>query len=138
MNSLIIGVTLASAAAAQIVNGASMIPASMAYSAAPSAAAGGYNAGGSGYAAPSDGYAPPPPAASSADASSSGYAPPSYSGSVSVTSAPPSQYTPPPDMSYSSFMAGGYKSMSCGYGYSKASDGSCQSESWVSEASFFP
>lgn len=48
---------------------------------------------------------------------------------------PPAMYTPPPTMStmdYSSFMAGGYSSMACGYGYSKASDGSCQAMSWVS------
>ncbi|KAJ2980261.1 hypothetical protein NUW54_g11029 [Trametes sanguinea] len=33
-------------------------------------------------------------------------------------------------MPYSSFMSGGYKSMNCGYGYSKQSDGSCKAMSW--------
>lgn len=47
----------------------------------------------------------------------------------------PAQYTPPPQseaMPYESFMSGGYKSMDCGYGYTKGSDGSCMStQSWV-------
>lgn len=130
MTSLFITVALAGAAAAQVAIGSSAIPASLAYSAAPSNA-------GNNYAAPSaTGYAPPP-AASSADASSSGYAPPAYSSGTTL-SAPPSQYTPPPDESYySSFVAGGYQTMDCGYGYSKASDGSCQSQSWVSCTAFF-
>jgi hypothetical protein len=35
-------------------------------------------------------------------------------------------------MPYESFKSGGYKSMDCGYGYYKGSDGSCNSkESWV-------
>ena len=56
----------------------------------------------------------------------------------------PSYSMPAPDysqqtaqMAYSSFMGGGYKSMNCGYGYSKASDQSCQTQAWVS-AIFFP
>jgi hypothetical protein len=75
------------------------------------------------------------------------------SGSAAPTatggSAPPSAYTPPPSapqytpppyyetataMPYSSFMGGGYKSMDCGYGYQKGSDGSCQKMSWVCDA----
>ena len=39
-------------------------------------------------------------------------------------------------MPYSSFMSGGYKSMNCGYGYTKGSDGSCQQMSWVSSKFF--
>lgn len=54
--------------------------------------------------------------------------------------AAPSQQTAPPSssvdfysiMPYSSYQAGGYKSLDCGYGYSKQSDGSCGQESWVS------
>lgn len=80
---------------------------------------------GPGYVAPSDtssSYSGAPPAVTST---------PSY-GSYST---PPAQYTPPPqtqEMPYSAFMAGGYKSMDCGYGYQKGSDGSCTStQSWV-------
>ena len=55
-------------------------------------------------------------------------------------SAAPSQQTAPPSssvdfysvMPYSSYQAGGYKSLDCGYGYKKQSDGSCGKESWVS------
>jgi len=35
-------------------------------------------------------------------------------------------------MPYSSYRSGGYKTLECGYGYSKQSDGSCRPESWVS------
>lgn len=53
--------------------------------------------------------------------------------------APPSQYTPPPaespssyePMPYSSFVDGGYSQMDCGYGYKKGADGKCAPESWV-------
>lgn len=111
MNSLIFGLSLASAVSAQVVvNGWSTVAAQ------PSASAASY--GDAAYAASSGGsYAPPA----------------AYTSASSVYSSPPSAYTPPPstDMSYSSFMSGGYKSMNCGYGYSKASDGSCQAESWV-------
>jgi hypothetical protein len=90
MNTLIVGLSLAGAVAAQAVNGVSMVPAYQA------------NYG-------------------SSDASSS-------------TTAYDSTYTSSVDMSgqgyYSTFMSGGYKSMNCGYGYSKNSDGSCSAESW--------
>lgn len=85
----------------------------------------------------------PPAATSPSSYDSSGASPAQYNqyGSSSsspsynqYTSAAP-QYTPPPQneaMPYSSFMDGGYKSMDCGYGYNKGSDGSCNSkESWV-------
>lgn len=57
----------------------------------------------------------------------------------SYGSAPQSQVTAAPSsssdfyqvMPYSSYQSGGYKSLNCGYGYSKSSDGSCQAESWV-------
>jgi hypothetical protein len=64
--------------------------------------------------------------------------------SASASSAPPSQYTPPPSyssdsmMPYSSFTAGGYSSMACGYGYQKGSDNKCSSMSWVSIATNIP
>lgn len=85
---------------------------------------------GPGYVAPSDtssSYSGAPPAVTST---------PSYSNNqYGSYSAPPAQYTPPPqtaEMPYSAFMAGGYKSMDCGYGYQKGSDGSCTStQSWV-------
>jgi hypothetical protein len=34
-------------------------------------------------------------------------------------------------MPYSAYQSGGYKSLQCGYGYAKQSDGSCSAESWV-------
>jgi|SRR6266576_2639069 len=34
-------------------------------------------------------------------------------------------------MPYSAYQNGGYKSLQCGYGYAKQSDGSCSPESWV-------
>lgn len=107
MNSIILGLSLVSAAAAQVANGVSAVPMSAVYGAASS--------GGYGYGAPPAATYTPPAAT---------YTPPSN------TYAPPSQYTPPPD--YSSFMSGGYKTMSCGYGYQKMGDGSCQQMSWVS------
>ena len=82
-------------------------------------------------------------AATSAAASSGGYnaAMPAYTDAPSASyAAPASVYTPPPAssssydvysaMPYSSFMAGGYKSMNCGYGYQKMDDGSCSAMSW--------
>ena len=102
MKSIVFGLSLASAAVAQIANGVSMVSVTAAASAAPSAANNG-GASGSGSAAPSQITAAP---SSSAD----------------------SFYE---QMPYSSYMGGGYQSLNCGYGYSKQSDGSCQSESWV-------
>ena len=59
----------------------------------------------------------------------------SSSASYNQYSSAAAQYTPPPQseaMPYSSFMSGGYKSMDCGYGYVKGSDGGCMStQSWV-------
>lgn len=126
MNAVVIGLALASVAAAQVANGVSAIPMSMVYgSAAPSQASGGYA----------------PPAATYTPAPSGAY------------NAPPSQYTSAPSsydiysaMPYSSFMNGGYKSLDCGYGYQKQSDGSCKAMSWVCSrssltralADFFP
>ena len=78
--------------------------------------------------------APPAPTMSP---SGSGYSGSSMSPAYNqyTTTAAPAQYTAPPQsaaMPYESFMSGGYKSMSCGYGYNKGSDGSCTStESWV-------
>ena len=84
--------------------------------------------------------------ATSTDASSSSAyygsaAPAQYTGATSSSAyVPPSMYTQPPStqtaaatdvMPYSSFTAGGYSSMNCGYGYAKGSDGSCQMQSWV-------
>lgn len=106
MNSVVLALSLAGTAAAQIVAGqVSMVASSQIY--------------GTASAADNQAYA-----------TSTGY----YSG------APASQYTQPPAatdggysmMPYSSFTQGGYKSMGCGYGYTKASDGSCQAMGWVS------
>jgi len=137
MKSIIFGLSLISAAAAQVVNGVSMVPAQTASgsasasavssdSSAPSASG---SSGSSGSSAPSASSAAP----SNADNSNSG-------GGYSQYQAPPSQYTQPPSsssadfyqqMPYSSYQNGGYKSLSCGYGYTKDSDGSCKPESWV-------
>jgi hypothetical protein len=153
MISLTFGLTLATYASAQVV---SMIPnpnlAGASGSASSASASASYPAAAtSSSSSDSSGYSTSP----SADqydqygSSSSAYnqygssSTPSYNqyGSSSTpsynqyTSAPPAQYTPPPmseAMPYSSFMSGGYKSMDCGYGYTKGSDGSCMStESWV-------
>lgn len=104
MNAVLIGLSLASVASAQVVNGVSALPMSMAYGYAEASSSGGY-------APPSAYYTAPP---------SNSY------------SAPPSQYTAPPSsydiysiMPYSSFVNGGYSSMDCGYGYQKQSDGTC-------------
>jgi len=57
--------------------------------------------------------------------------------------AAPSTVTPAPTagvydkMPYAAYQAGGYKSLDCGYGYSKQSDGSCKPLSWVSRECFF-
>ena len=134
MKSIIFGLSLISAAAAQVVNGVSMVPAQTASGSASTSAVSSDSSapsasGSSGSSAPSASSAAP----SNADNSNSG-------GGYSQYQAPPSQYTQPPSsssadfyqqMPYSSYQNGGYKSLSCGYGYTKDSDGSCKPESWV-------
>src|SRR6266404_253151 len=140
MISLAVCLSLASYATAQIV---SMVP-------VPADMMMDYGLGSSSY--PSSSYSSAPPVVTSYSPSSSPYGSsptPSYSSTSSSSqytpappynqygsySPPPAQYTPPPqtqDMSYSSFMVGGYKSMDCGYGYQKGNDGSCTNmQSWV-------
>ena len=120
MKAILVGLSVASAAAAQLVNGYSMVTLTSSSSAATSSAAS--------YASSSTGYY-------------GSSAPPEYTQDASSSYAvPPSQYTSPPSssmdiyqmMPYSSMTEGGYSSLDCGYGYSKSSDGSCQSMSWVS------
>jgi len=60
----------------------------------------------------------------------------SYVAAPTNYAAPPSQVTQAPSdfyqqMPYDAFQSGGYKSLECGYGYYKGSDGSCMTESWV-------
>jgi hypothetical protein len=125
---LAISLTLASYATAQVI---SMIPvpSAMEYnSVAPSSSMSGPPAP----TIPPSGAEPsPPPAYNQYTSSANQYG---------AYSAPPAQYTSPPqtvDMPYSSFMAGGYQSMDCGYGHLKGNDGSCTSmESWVRNAYF--
>ncbi len=131
MNTFVSVITFATAASAQImVNGFSMVnissvdapvPDASSVPVAPSSVA--Y------YAAAS------PSAAASSLNDSAAYLPPGYTMASVSSSSPPSYYTPPPpaysQMPYSSFVSGGYKSMECGYGYQKMSDGSCQPQSWV-------
>jgi hypothetical protein len=119
---LAVTLTLASYATAQVYSSISMPPASDSSSAAPSSSMSGPPA-----ATMSAGY----PSYNQYGNSGSQYGADSYA-------APPAQYTPPPQadsMPYSSFMAGGYSSMDCGYGYQKGYDGACTStESWVRRA----
>lgn len=130
MRSFLLGLSLASAAVAQIVVDSSVVyvPVSQTTPAAASASP----------SADNNGYASSAPAGSSYYGSS---APAQYTQASSSSSAPPSQYTPPPSNSYnpdsySSFTSYGYKSLDCGYGYSKGQDGSCQQQSWVCHVFF--
>lgn len=134
MQSIALLLSLAGAASAQIVNGVSMVPISAAsttaaYDSSSAAATAAYDS--SAASSSANGYYGS--ASSSAQAYSA--AATGYSAASTTSAAPASYTTPPPststDMSYSSFMSGGYSSMNCGYGYSKASDGSCTSMSWV-------
>lgn len=105
MNSILVGLSAASFAAAQIANGYSMVsmPAGMDYY----------------------GSSAPPQVTDSATSTSGG--------SYSVATPPPSSTTDFYSiMPYSSMTSGGYSSLECGYGYYKASNGYCQAESWVS------
>ena len=137
MNAIILGLSLVSAATAQVANGVSAVPYSAVYgSASPitssaaataTSASAGYNA-----AASSGGYSASSQAANTQAAYTQA---PSYASTAAA-----SAITPPPAssssydiysmMPYSSFMAGGYQSLDCGYGYQKMSDGSCQAMSW--------
>lgn len=153
MISLTFGLTLATYASAQVV---SMIPnpdlagASGSGSASSASASASYPmsaaaAATSSSSSDSSGYSTSPSANNQYGQYGSSSSPYNQYGSSSTpsynqyTSAPP-QYTPPPQseaMPYSSFMSGGYKSMDCGYGYTKGSDGSCMStESWVRTSHF--
>lgn len=123
MTSFLVGLSLAGAAAAQIaVNGYSMVAVDYQAEASASASGGYYASSASG------GYY-----GSSAPAQATDYA-------TSTSDASSAQYTTPPSssydiysmMPYSSMTAGGYSSLECGYGYSKAYDGSCQTQSWYS------
>ncbi len=134
-----VGVSFASVAAAQIVvNGVSSVP-------YPTAAAGSSSDSGSvdasAYYTPSAAstyYGSSYPAQYTGSSSAYGY----ESSAAYTYTAAASAYTPPPsymssvysyqESSYSSFVGGGYSSMDCAYGYSKAYDGSCSSMSWVS------
>lgn len=126
MISLAFGLTLATYASAQAV---SMVPNPNLAASGSASASGSYPA------------SAPPAATSSSGYGSSGYGSPNQYGQYGSSSsynqytAASAQYTPPPQsevMPYSSFMNGGYQSMSCGYGYVKGYDGSCTStESWV-------
>jgi hypothetical protein len=140
MKSIIFGLAFISAAVAQSVNGASSVPAS---SEASGSASGSSSQATSTQATSSQASSSGSNNYGGGGGSSYGGSPPAYTGSPSSEAAP-SQYTPPPPASmsamysqqqqyYSSFMSGGYKSMDCGYGYSKDSDGGCSSPmSWVS------
>lgn len=104
INVFFFGISLATAAAAQVVNGPSMVPVdNMAGMMAPQ----------------------PTPADMGMPTSMTDMAMP----------------TPPPNptdylqyMPYPSFQGGGYKSMDCGYGWSKQGDGSCKQDSWYTDA----
>ena len=125
MISIAFGLTLATYASAQVV---SMVANPNLASSASGSASASYSTNA------------PPAATSASPGQYNQYGSSSSSPSSNqYTSAPP-QYTPPPmseAMPYSQFMNGGYSSMDCGYGYSKGSDGSCNSkESWVRTSHF--
>jgi hypothetical protein len=115
MKSIFIGLSLISAATAQIVNGLSSVPVTAVASASAQSAA---------TPAPSASATPPPTQPSSGVAA---------------------QYTAPPApgqdfysyMPYSSMSSGGYSQLQCGYGYQKQGDGSCTQLSWVSVLMMF-
>lgn len=109
------GLIMAGAAQAQLVLGASSVPASAmpGSSASPSSPAATTTASSSS-ASPASPDSSAPPAAYPTNA-------PSY---------PSYQYTQA--MPYSVMTGGGYKSLDCGYGYVKGSDGSCKPENWYS------
>lgn len=128
MKSALVGLSFAGAAVAQIVNGVSMVTMTSDSSYATASASSDYYGSSA--------------AASSSDSSYYGNsAPPQATDYASSTSdASYAQYTAPPSsssydiysvMPYESMTAGGYSSLACGYGYTKAYDGSCQAESWV-------
>lgn len=112
MNSLLVGLSAAGYAAAQVANGYSMVsmPPGMNYY----------------------GSSAPPQVTDSATVTASG--------SYSMATAPPTTTDFYSVMPYSSMTAGGYSSLECGYGYTKGSNGYCEAESWVSfqEARFPP
>lgn len=111
MKSIFNGLFLASAAAAQIVNGLSSVPATTGASSPAQPAA--------------------TPTTSTAAASSAPAQP--NSGAAAQYTVPPApgqdfyQYMP-----YNNMTSGGYKQLQCGYGYQKQADGSCVPFSWVS------
>ena len=130
MFSLAFGLTLATYASAQVSMIANPDLASSGSASAPSAS-GSYSMSAAPAATSSSGYGSSGNSPNQYNQYSSSSSAPSYN---QYTSAAP-QYTPPPQseaMPYESFMNGGYKSMDCGYGYTKGSDGSCMStQSWV-------
>ena len=122
-SAFLLGLSLIGAASAQVANGVVAVP-------MPGSSA--------------SGSAPAVTASASASAAPSGSSPQASQAPSYGSAAPPSQYTPPPyyetssAMPYSKFQGGGYKSMDCGYGYQKGSDGSCQKMSWVRDCRGLP
>ena len=105
-----VGLIVASSAAAQQIIATGSVVSSMLTSMPPMATPDANNYGSGGY--------NPSPAESAY--SSEVTEPPSYSSSSMDEQA-----------YYSTFTSEGYKSMDCGYGYSKGSDGKCNAQSWV-------
>jgi hypothetical protein len=146
MKSIIAGLSLIGAVAGQIAGTVSQVPASVAATESVDSAASVPSAGASvsaSFSAPTD-----------SAVSVSSFATDAASSSVEAVSSPPAPIpTPAPAgpsppsgssgpssdqfggfydiMPYQSYQSGGYKSLECGYGYSKQNDGSCQPESWV-------
>jgi len=122
MKSVFLGLSLVSAAAAQVVVGYSSVPVTSS----------------------ADTGITSPPAATTAPypAVTSVYEPATAAVTAdNANAAPPSQYTTPPApgqdfyqyMPYNSWSNGGYKQLQCGYGYQKQSDGTCGALAWVSD-----
>ena len=125
MKSVFLGLSLISAAAAQVVVGYSSVLVT--------------SAAGSGDTSSAPATTPAPyPAVTLANGYTST---PAAATPDNAYAAPPSQYTAPPApgqdfyqyMPYNSWSNGGYKQLQCGYGYQKQSDGTCTALQWVSD-----
>lgn len=118
MKSIFFGLSLVGAAAAQIVNGVSMVSAE----ASPSAASASEPVASTSVVTPTA-----TPASGPADVNYGASGPPAPT---------PAPAGPPPQdfyqiMPYSQYQSGGYQNLDCGYGHSRNSQGYCMPESWV-------
>lgn len=125
MNALLFGLTLVSAATAQVANGVSAVPYSAVYGSAAASTSVAASSAAASVSNVNNGASTPSATVGAYDSAASSV----------ITAAPQSSssYDFYSAMPYSSFMSGGYKSLDCGYGYSKQSDGSCKPYSWYGQ-----